>query len=295
MQKQEASMSEVEMLLDAQAVLGEGAAWHIPSQRLYWVDILGESVHIFDPASSSDRVIPVGEPVGTLAPRQTGGLILALKSGLYFMDDGSGEQEFIASPEKHLPNNRFNDGKCDPAGRFWVGTMGAPGTGNLYRLDTDLHVNLVLDRITTSNGLTWSPDFRTMYYTDTPTMEIWAFDFDFASGSISNRRTAVRVAVEDGKPDGMTIDTEGMLWVAMWEGWQVIRYNPINGEKLSTIPLPVARVSSVAFGGPDLTDLYITTAHMNMPLEQRINQPYAGGLFRARPGAKGLPGFSFKG
>jgi sugar lactone lactonase YvrE len=288
-------MEKVELVLDARAILGEGAAWHAPSQKLYWVDIMAPAVHIYNPADGTDRVIPVNQPVGTLAPRAQGGLVLALKDGLYFMDEDSGALEFIADPESHLPGNRFNDGKCDPGGRFWAGTMGEPGSGSLYRLDADRSLHRMQTGITTSNGMTWSPDALTMYYTDTPTLEIWAYDYDLASGAIRNRRTAVRVAPEDGNPDGMTIDAEGMLWVAMWEGWQVVRYNPTTGEKLGSIPMPVARVTSVAFGGPGLDELYITTAHMNIPLAEREQQPNAGGLFRARPGVRGLEGFMFGG
>jgi len=291
-------MAEVELVLDAHAVLGEGAAWSVERQRLYWVDIFGRMVHVYNPVDGSDRAIPVGQAIGTLAPRQKGGLVLALKAGIYFMDETSGGLEQVCAPESHLPNNRFNDGKCDPAGRFWAGTMSdksESGAGALYRLDADLSVHKMVDHITTSNGMIWSLDARTMYYIDTPTRTVWAFDYDNATGALSRRRAAITIPKEEGGPDGMTIDAEGMLWVAMWEGWQVNRYNPLTGQKLASIPVPVARVTSMAFSGPDLDTLYITTAQMKDPDAERERQPHAGGLFKIKPGVRGVPGFSFAG
>jgi sugar lactone lactonase YvrE len=291
-------MSKVELVFDAQAALGEGAAWVARHQRLYWVDILGKKVHIHNPVDGSNQVIPVSQQVGTLAPRRKGGLILAMERGLYFLDETTGELVFITDPESDKPTNRFNDGKCDPAGRFWAGTMsnvGEPGAGGLYRMDPDLNVHQLVSEITTSNGLIWSLDAKTMYYIDTPTMEISAFDYDLTTGAISNRRTAVRIPEGEGRPDGMTIDAEGMLWVAMWEGWQVNRYHPQTGEKLASYPVPAARVTSVAFGGPYLDELYITTARLQLAGEELAQQPHAGGLFRVRPGVEGFPAFEFGG
>ena len=291
-------MEPVELILDAKAILGEGAAWDAGRKRLYWVDISGEKVHIYNPANGSDRAISVGQPVGTLAPRQKGGLVLAMEKGLYFLDEESGELEFISDPESDLAGNRFNDGKCDPAGRFWGGTMSTIGqkkAGSLYRMDQDLSVHKLVEGITTSNGLIWSLDRRTMYYIDTPTMEVSALDYNNESGAISNRRVAVRVPEGQGNPDGMTIDAEGMLWVAMWQGWQVNRYNPQTGEKLMSIPVPVERVTSVAFGGDNLDELYITTARLQLEGAALEDQPHAGGLFKARPGVRGVEGFSFTG
>ena len=291
-------MEKLELGLDAKASLGEGAAWDSQRKLLYWVDINGEKVHIYNPKDGSDRAIQVGQPVGTLAPRQKGGLVLAMSKGLYFLDVDSGQLDFISDPESGLPGNRFNDGKCDPAGRFWAGTMSTVGqkkAGSLYRMDPDLSVHKMVDGITTSNGLIWSLDKRTMYYIDTPTMEVSAFDYNNLSGEIRNRRAAVRVPEGEGRPDGMTIDAEGMLWVAMWEGWQVNRYNPLSGEKLMSVSLPVERVTSVAFGGDNLDELYITTAIPEPAKADPAKQPLAGGLFKARPGVRGGEGFSFTG
>jgi sugar lactone lactonase YvrE len=291
-------MEPVELVVDAKAILGEGAAWSVERKCLYWVDIQGKAVHVFNPAGGLDRVIRVEQQVGTLALRQSGGLVLAMENGLYFLDEDSGQVEFIADPESGLQGNRFNDGKCDPGGRFWAGTMSTVGqrqAGSLYRMDHDRRVRKMVGGITTSNGLTWSLDRRTMYYIDTPTGEVSAFDYDDLSGEISNRRAVVRVAPGDGHPDGMTIDAEGMLWVAMWEGWQVNRYDPHTGEKLDSIPVPVARVTSVAFGGDAFEELYITTARLQLAGDELTKQPHAGGLFKIRPGVRGVPGFSFLG
>jgi sugar lactone lactonase YvrE len=291
-------MEAVELILDARAILGEGAAWVADRKRLYWVDIQGKAVHIYNPADSSERVIEVPQQVGTLAPRRGGGLVLAMENGFYFLDENSGQVEFIFDPESDLPGNRFNDGKCDPAGRFWAGSMsmiGQRGTGSLYRMNHDRSVHKMVDGISTSNGLTWSLDRQAMYYIDTPTMEISRFDYDNASGTISNRQVVVRVAEGEGRPDGMTIDAEGMLWVAMWEGWRVNRYDPQSGAKLASIPVPVERVTSVAFGGEDLDMLYITTARLQLEGAELAKQPHAGGLFRVRPGVRGVEGFSFRG
>ena len=287
-------MEPIELILDAKALLGEGAAWDVERKRLYWVDIIGMKVHMYNPATGEDRAIDVGQQVGTLAPRQKGGLVLAMEKGLYFLDEDSGALEFIHDPESDLKENRFNDGKCDPAGRFWAGTLGAQ-PGGLYRMDHDLSVHKMVDGIRTSNGIIWSLDKRTMYYIDTPTMEVSAFDYDNTTGAISNRRAVVRVAEGEGHPDGMTIDAEGMLWVAMWEGWQVNRYDPQTGKKIGSIPVPAARVTSVAFGGDHLDELYITSARLQAEGEELANQPHAGGLFKARPGVKGVPGYSFLG
>jgi sugar lactone lactonase YvrE len=205
----------------------------------------------------------------------------------------------IADPEAHLPGNRFNDGKCDPAGRFWAGTMRIAedqvGAGSLYCLDRDLTVRKMWEGITIANGIAWSSDAKTMYYIDTPTCAVAAFDYDLATGSIANRREIIRTPKEAGFPDGMTIDAEGMLWVAYWQGWRVVRWDPSTGEMLATVELPVERVTAPWFGGPNLDELYITTARIGLSDEARAQQPLAGSLFRARVGVAGLPAFEFAG
>jgi sugar lactone lactonase YvrE len=287
-----------ELVLDAKADLGEGALWDDKGQVLYWVDIMAGKLHIYDPAAGRDRTIAVGQPVGTVVARRSGGVMLALHHGFASLDLGTGELEMIHDPESHLPGTRFNDGKCDPAGRFWAGTLamdGTPRASGLYRLDPDLSVHKMLDGVTTSNGIVWSLDRGTMYYVDTPTSRVDAFDYDLASGEIGNCRAVVHVPAEMGYPDGMTIDSEGMLWVALWGGGKVSRWNPADGRLLQTVDLPATNVTSCAFGGENLDQLYITTARTGLPPEQLSEQPLAGGLFRADVGVRGLPAFEFAG
>jgi len=290
--------AEVELVVDAKAVLGEGPIWHAAGRRLYWVDIEGRLLHVFDPSPGRDRAIDVGTRIGTVAPRAGGGLLVALESGLAFFDLEKEALTPIVDPEADLPNNRFNDGKCDPSGRLWAGTMDmdfAPGAGSLYRLDTDLSVHRVLGDVTVSNGLAWSFDRRTLYYIDSPTRAVAAFDYDDEAGTITGRRVAVTVPEELGSPDGMTIDAEGKLWVAHWGAGAVCRWDPDGGHLLEKIDVPAAHTTSCAFGGEDLDDLYITTARSGRSEEDLEAQPLAGGLFRIRPGVHGVPAFEFAG
>jgi sugar lactone lactonase YvrE len=289
---------DVELVVDARAVLGEGPLWHGGQGRLHWVDIEGGLLHIFDPTTGKDRALPVGTRVGTVVPRASGGLLLALESGFSFFDPEGGGLTPIADPEETLPTNRFNDGKCDPSGRFWAGTMDmelTPGAGSLYRLDADLSVHRVLDNVSISNGLAWSLDLRTLYYIDTPTRAVTAFDYDDATGAISRGRDVVSVPEELASPDGMTIDAEGKLWVAHWGAGAVCRWDPNTGELMGTISVPAAHTTACAFGGDDLGDLYVTTARSGLSEAQLAAQPLSGGVFRARPGVRGVPAFEFAG
>jgi sugar lactone lactonase YvrE len=285
-----------ELILDARAELGEGALWDARRQVLYWVDILKNALHVYDPLAQADRVIDVGQYVGTVVPRRAGGVMLALQHGFASLDLETEELDLIHDPEPHLPGNRFNDGKCDPAGRFWAGTMAldfTPNVGSLYRLDPDFSVRVMLGDVTISNGIVWSPDHTTMYYIDTPTRQVDAFDYDVETGQIENRRAVVRVPEEMGIPDGMAIDSEGMLWVAQWEGYGVSRWDPATGRLLQSVDVPVGQVTSCAFGGENLDQLYITTARVELSADQLKAQPLAGGLFRADVGVTGLPAFEF--
>lgn len=286
---------QIELVLDAKAELGEGAIWDAARALLYWVDIDGCSVHVYDPAANSDRAVDVGEQVGTVVPRASGGLVLALKHGFAHLELPSGKLGRICDPERGISDNRFNDGKCDPAGRFWAGTMGKGGSGRFYCLFPDLVARPMLEGVTTSNGIAWGLDAKTMYYIDTPTHKIDAFDYDLGTGAIGNRRTVVTVPNEMGHPDGMTIDADGKLWVALWDGWSVKRWDPENGELLASIPVPAARVTSCAFGGPNLDELYITSARAGISEDALKGQPHAGGLFKAKPGVHGIEAFAFAG
>ncbi len=289
---------DVELVLDAKAIVGEGAIWHARRQRLYWVDIVEGEVHIHDPARGSDRAIKIGQMVGTVVPRRGEGLMLALHHGFATLDTESEKLAILSDPEQHLPDNRFNDGKCDPAGRFWAGTMSISkkqGAGSLYCMDPDHTVRRVLGNVTISNGIAWSLDRSIMYYIDTPTRQVVAFDYNMETGAIGRRRVAVHVPENLGKPDGMTVDAEGAIWIAHWDGGCVTRWDP-NSETLEqTIPVPASRVTSCAFGGPNLDELYITTARIGLSETDLTAQPHAGGLFRTRPGVCGVEAFEFSG
>ncbi len=264
---------------------------------MWWVDILGETVHRTDPDTGREDVLPIGRMPGALGLRDSGGLVAAVRDGFGTLDPASGRFEIVAPVEADEPTQRMNDGKVDPAGRFWAGTTDMdhrPGMGTLYRLDPDLRVSPMLREVTISNGLDWSLDGRTMYFIDTPTRRVDAFDFDVARGTIANRRPVVRIRAGAGSPDGMTLDTEGYLWVALWGGWAVERYAP-DGRLDRRIEVPAEQTSSCTFGGPDLDPLFITTARKGFPSAGRPEQPQAGGVFVCRPGPRGRPSFRFAG
>lgn len=281
----------VELVLDARADLGEGPRWDSRRQRLLWVDIMRGRVHAFTPSTGACRNFAVGRPVGALACATDGTLVLAVAGGFAHLDLDAGRFEMLAAVEADRPQNRMNDGACDGAGRFWAGTMAldeGPGAGALYRLDPDLTVHTMLTGVTISNGLDWSPDGRVMYYVDSPTRRIDAFDFDTSTGAIANRRTLVDVPADAGVPDGLTVDAAGFVWLALWGGAALRRYAP-DGTLERVVPLPVTHPTSCAFGGTALDELYVTSARRPLTAEEKARQPQAGGVFRLRPGVAGRP------
>ena len=281
------------------ARLGEGSLWHPQTQRLFWVDIVGQTVFIFDPKSGENRGINVGTDVGTVVSRKSGGMILGVKGGFAGLDLETEALEEIAMVETDLPNNRFNDGKCDPAGRFWAGSMAydfAKGAGSLYCMDRDLSVRKVLSDVSISNGLVWTADQAAFYYIDSLAFQIAAFDYDVATGEIANRRVVVELPQDVGFLDGMSIDANGNLWVAIYGSGQVRCWNPANGQLLDTVEAPGAKLTtSCAFGGPNLNELYITSASDGLTEQEKKEQPLAGSLFRAELDVSGLPAFEFAG
>jgi sugar lactone lactonase YvrE len=283
-----------ELVVDARARLGEGPVWCAGEDVLYWVDIDLGRVHRFDPATGRDEHLDVGEAVGAITPTRSGGLILATKSGFAQIETWPEPPRRLAEVEADRPETRMNDGACDSRGRFWAGTMHVgldPCRGSLYRLDPDGTVRLMLQDVSISNGIAWSPDDTVMYYVDTPTGGVDAFDFDPENGTISNRRRVIDVDPADGQPDGLVLDAEGHLWLALWEGWSIRRYRP-DGVVVGVVDVPCSRVTKCAFGGPLLDELYITTAS---PDAGAADQPHAGGLFVAHPGVRGLPSNPFAG
>jgi len=222
---------------------------------------------------------------------------VALQDGIYIIDTNSGETTLLSDVERDIPSNRFNDGKCDPSGRFWVGSMAydqAPKAANLYMIDGTGEATLKLDSVTISNGIVWTKDKSTMYYIDTPTSEIKAFDYDDASGAISNMRVAIKVSDTLGFPDGMAIDEHDQLWVGMWNGNAVVCFDPKTGGVVSKIEVPAHNVTSCAFGGKDLDTLFITSASIDMTDGEKAKYPLAGSLFKAVPGVKGVNNSFFK-
>ncbi len=280
----------------AAALLGEGPVWLPEEGALYWVDIKAPAAHRFVPAVGGRQSWPMPEEIGFLIPRAGGGFIAGLQSGFAFVDLSSGVIEHLDSPEADLSNNRFNDGKCDPSGRLWAGSMDndetAP-TGVLYRVDADRSWQPMDDGYIVTNGPAFSPDGRTLYHADSFARTIYAFDLD-ENGALSGKRTHIRFADDQGYPDGMTVDADGYLWVAHWGGWRLTRFSP-EGTAERTIELPVAQVTSCAFGGSDLDTLYVTTAAIGLDQNDRARQPLAGGLFEISVGIKGLPANRFAG
>lgn len=282
-----------ELLLDLRLSLGEGPVWDARRGALHFVDIHAGDLHTFDPVSGTHAVHSLGEPLGCLAPASDGSLVLALqRTGFARFDPPAGALSCLVHPEADLPGNRFNDGKCDPAGRFLAGTMDdaeQAASGSLYSLALDGSVRRLLGGLRISNGLAWSRDGGTFYFIDTPTRLVMAYDYDLATGDLANPRPAVRVPEAMGWPDGMAADAEGMLWVALWGGASLTRWDPATGRLLTLVRLPALNVTSCAFGGPDLSDLYVTSARKGMTAAQCEQYPHSGGLFRLRPGVAGLP------
>src|SRR6201995_4461065 len=267
---------KIETVIQNVCLLGEGPVWDFRKGTICWVDILNGQIHEYNPSDHSHKVISVHQMIGAIAVCKNGHYIAALKNGFGFVDRNTRAVSMISNPEPDLPGNRFNDGKCGPDGRFWAGTMShtdEPEKGSFYLLGKDLTVTKKIERVSISNGIAWSLDHRLFYYIDTPTFTIAVFDFDKVNAEISNKRIAIRIPEHEGSPDGMTIDNEGMLWIAHWDGWQITRCNPSTGEKLLSIPLPVARVTSCWFGGENFQDLYITSARNGLTEDQLQAQP----------------------
>jgi sugar lactone lactonase YvrE len=281
-------------VLKARARLGEGPMWDSTRKLLYWVDIFNHRVHQFNPATGENGFFDVGDVVGAIATAGADRLIMLLRHHLAFLNTQTGVVTPILEIEANFPDNRLNDGKCDPQGRFWFGSMCTleKPQASLYRYDNDGSLHLMETGLTISNGLGWSPDQKTFYLTDSPQQKIYAYDFNSVTGNITNRRIFVDLTHESFYPDGLTIDSEGHIWSAMWDGWCVIRFNP-NGEEVLRIKLPVQVPSSCTFGGEDLRTLYITTASVGLSQAEIEKSFYSGDLFALQTDVIGLPTYSF--
>ena len=287
-------MSEVEHVLAAHNQLGEGALWSVDEQALYWVDIERNTFSRFLPTTGVYETVDVGVPIGVLALRTSGGLVMATKKGFALWDKDAAKLRYILNPEFDKPHLRFNDGAVDSRGRFWAGSMGGTGEGTLYRLDPDGSVHIIIPGVTTPNGIGWSPDDTLMYFTDSGTRTIYAFDYDAVGGNVINRRTFVEVPEEIGTPDGLVVDREGYIWSACWDGAKIVRYTP-SGAVDRIIPVPALRPTSCVFGGPTLDELYITSAFTGLSEEQLKQYPLSGDLFRLKVDITGREKFKFAG
>ena len=287
--------SDLRCVADVHAVLGEGPVWVEREAALYWLDIKGRKIFRIDERGGL-RQWDTPLRVGSLAPRAGGGFIAGTEHGIAEVDLESRRFAIIHPPEAHLRDNRFNDGKVDRGGRFWAGTMDdteREASGTLYRIGPDLRCMAIDSGYKVTNGPAFSPSGERMYHNDSARQVTYLFDLD-GDGNASNRRPFASYGEGDGYPDGMTVDFEGCLWIAFWDGWCVRRYSPA-GECLATIELPVARPTSCAFGGERLETLYITSASIGLDEAALAAQPHAGGLFMASPGVRGVPEIPFAG
>jgi sugar lactone lactonase YvrE len=280
-------MEKVERLLPVRNQLGEGPLWRTDEQALYWVDIEGKAYYRYLPATGVQERVEVGLLLGVMRFRRSGGMVMATSEGIQLWDDQTRTLTPLVNPEADKPRARFNDGAVDPQGRFWAGTM-APGepSSALYRLDADHSLKKMDGPIGTSNGIGWSLDGRSLYFTDSPAKVIYAYDFDPDSGNIANRRPFIHTPDEPGVPDGLIVDSQGFLWSARWGGWKINRYDPA-GKLERVITMPVEFPTCCVFGGPDLTDLYVTTAWTNLGEQGKDTQPWAGDIFRLYTDIKG--------
>ncbi len=288
---------DVACVVPTTCFLGEGPTWLAAERKLVFVDILAPAIVVADPRDGSFQSHPMPELVSAVVPRRRGGFLAAMQTGIKAVDLASGTVTAVASPEATKPGNRFNDGKCDRRGRFWAGTLAidtTPGHGSLYRLDPDGRCTEVEGGFHVSNGLGWSPDDRIFYFADSGAGRIYAYDYDIDTGAIAGKRVFVEAPQGAGMPDGLAVDAEGFVWAAHWDGWSVARYDP-DGRVDRVINLPVPRPTSCAFGGPDMTTLYVTSARIRLSVQQLAEAPLSGSVFAIQTGVRGLPEVPFAG
>ncbi|MEY2595346.1 MAG: hypothetical protein RI965_618 [Bacteroidota bacterium] len=278
------------------STLGEGPVWDEINQCILWIDIVNARIIEHNILSETEKTLSTGSMIGSFALMEDGNIIAALQEGIVIIDRSTGEKQIISTPEINIPSNRFNDGKCSPDGHFWAGSMSLNETdpsGFLYSIDGDYNIHQHEKGLTISNGLCWSLDKKYFYFIDTPTLQV--VRYDYSNGSIQNKQSIIHIdAAKDGYPDGMTIDTEGKLWIAHWGGWQVTRWDPSTGEKLDAVKLPVSQVTSICFGGAGFDEMFVTSARRGLTEKQLIREPLAGGTFQIKnTGFKGLPFYRF--
>ena len=295
--------SEVTLVLPARALNGERPGWHAGRQALFWVDIREPALHCFDPATGKDQAWEMPAWIGCYALTAKGALV-ALRTGLFAFDIGSGSLAFVAEPPFDPRRFIFNDGRCDRVGRFYAGPMhlplrpgdppGAPDAAPLWRYEPPGRWSAVSPDVKTSNGLAWSPDGRTMYHSDTARRTIWACDYDEATGAVENRRVFAQVPVEDptGGPDGAAVDRDGFYWCAVFANGHLLRYDPA-GKLERRVEMPVKYPTMPSFGGPNLDTLFVTSAIWPIPEHERPQHPMEGGLFALQAPAPGFASVIF--
>jgi sugar lactone lactonase YvrE len=284
-------------VLDIKASLAECPVWSVDEQALYWVDINAPSLNRFDPVRGANLAWPMPQAIGSFALRARGGFVAALRDGIWFVHGQGDLERKIAAAPYDPAHQRFNDGRADPQGRFWVGSMNEKRDANsarLYRLSSDLDLAPVLEDMMISNGLAFSPDGRTMYHADTPARTVRAYDFDGAHGAPSNGRVFARFDGENDRPDGAAVDSEGCYWSAFYRGGKLVRLSP-QGRLLAEYAVPAMCPTMCAFGGEDLRTLYVTTARQMREADELARLPESGGIFAMRVDVAGLPEPKFAG
>ncbi|XP_068446815.1 regucalcin [Clinocottus analis] len=295
------SSVKVECVVKESALIGEGPVWEESEQTLLFVDIGGQKIHRWSPSTNQIQSLETGESVGFVVPRRSGGYVAGVGRSIVAVDWSTQMMTPLLEVDEDKKNNRLNDGKVDPIGRLLAGTMGKETRpaevqrqqGSLFSVNSDLSVTKHLNQVDISNGLDWSLDQKTFFYIDSLSLTVDAFDYDLLSGHIGNRRVVYRMEEGEGLPDGMTCDADGRLWVACYNAGRVIRIDPVTGVRLQTVSLPVTKTTSCCFGGPDYSDLYVTSASLGL---NQSEQQLAGGTFRVTGlGVKGRPSTSFTG
>lgn len=298
------SSAKVECVVKASALIGEGPVWEESEQTLLFVDIAGKKIHRWSPTTNQIQSVETGDTVSFAVPRKSGGYVAGVARSIVALDWSTQMTTPLVEVDEDKPNNRLNDGKVDPVGRLLAGTMGKEvrpaevqrQQGSLFSVNSDLTVTKHLGQVDISNGLDWSLDQKTFFYIDSLSLTVDAFDYDSDTGLIGNRRVVYRMDEGEGLPDGMTVDSEGRLWVACYNGGRVINIDPVTGMRLQTVSLPVMKTTSCCFGGPDYSDLYVTSASLGLDQLERRQQPLAGDTFRVTGlGVKGRPSNLFSG
>jgi sugar lactone lactonase YvrE len=288
----------MEQLFAAGNQLGESPVWSPEEGALYWVDIPKGLIRRYVVSSQETSLWQLPASIGSFAFRRDGGMVVALKNGIHLFDPATNQLSLVHNPEPDLPENRFNEGKCDPRGRFFAGTMnevvrGKP-SGSLYRLASDKQLDLIFPSVTVPNGLAWSPEGTIMYFADTRRHVIYAFDYDLEEGTPYNRRVFVDLSSYEGLPDGATVDSEGCLWSAMFSGGRIVRYTP-SGKIDRVIGFPVTQINSLTFGGSDLRTIFVVTSKHLLNDAGLASQPLAGNIFAVDPDVKGIVDSRFAG